>query len=94
MAGISLSGPSELSLHLFPVIAGIAGLLLFWRFCRLTLPPNTASLAVCLLAVSYYPVRHATEIKPYSCDLLMAMALLLPASRAVLSGQRTRWLAC
>ena len=39
-------GPSELSLHLFPLLAGVAGLLLFWRFCRFTLPPAAGSLAV------------------------------------------------
>ena len=35
-------GPSELALRLFPLLAGVAGLLLFWRFCRLTLSPATA----------------------------------------------------
>jgi hypothetical protein len=43
------------------------------------LDPLAAALAVGLLAVSYYPVRHSCEIKPYSLDLLLAVALLLAA---------------
>lgn len=85
-------GPSELSLRLFPLLAGIAGLLLFWRFCRLTLPPVVAALAVGLLAVSYFPVRHATEIKPYSFDLFMTMALLLPAVQWAREPGKIGWL--
>ena len=42
-------GPSELSLHLFPLLAGIAGLLLFWRFCWLTLPPVPSEIPRLLL---------------------------------------------
>jgi hypothetical protein len=30
-----------------------------------------------MLAVSYYPVRHSCEVKPYSIDLLVAVILLL-----------------
>src|SRR5438128_12053528 len=68
-------GTSELALRFFPVIAGIAAVLLFWRLCRVTLPPLIAALAVSLLAISYYPVRHATEVKPYDFDLFWAVAL-------------------
>lgn len=87
-----LFGPSELSLRLVPLLAGIIGLLLFRRFCTLTLPPLVAVLAVSMLAVSYFPVRHATEIKPYSFDLMFTLALLLPAVHWVREPERIRWL--
>src|SRR5437764_13702192 len=34
-------------------------------------------LAVGMLAASYFPVRHAAEIKPYGCDLLIALVLMV-----------------
>src|SRR5271157_3865795 len=33
-------------------------------------------LAVAVLAVSFYPIRHGAEIKPYASDLLAALILL------------------
>lgn len=39
-----------------------------------------AGLATAILAVSYYPVRHCVELKPYAFDLLASVALLLPAA--------------
>ena len=74
-----LLGPSELALRLLPFLAGAVALLLFWRLCRATLDPLPAALAVGLLAISYYPVRHACEVKPYSFDLLAAVGVMLPA---------------
>jgi hypothetical protein len=75
-----LLGYTELALRLLPFLAGIAALLLFVRLARLTLDPLAAVLAVGLLAVSYYPVRHSCEVKPYAFDLLAATALLLTAA--------------
>jgi hypothetical protein len=33
-----------------------------------------------MLAVSYYPLRHACEVKPYAFDLLASLLLLTPAA--------------
>ena len=85
-----LFGPSELVLRLLPYLAGLASLALFWSLCRRVLPPLPAALALALLSVSYYPVRHAVEVKPYSLDLLVALSLLLPAVRYVLNPERLR----
>lgn len=74
-----LLGTSELALRLLPLLAGLGSLLLFWKLSRRTLPPMAAALAIGFLAVSYYPVRHSCEVKPYSVDLFCALALLLPA---------------
>ena len=72
-------GPAEWVLRLLPFLAGLAALALFWPMCRRVLPPVSAALALAILAVSYYPVRHAVEVKPYSEDLLVTLSLLLPA---------------
>lgn len=85
-------GPSELSMRLLPYLMGLGALALFWPICRRALPPQAAALALALLAVSYYPVRHAVEVKPYAEDLLAAMALLAPGVLYILEPARCRWL--
>ena len=69
-------GASELSLRLVSFVAGLLGLLLFVRLARALLPPLPAALAVGILAVSYYPVRHSCEVKSYGVDLFVTAALL------------------
>lgn len=73
-------GDSELALRLLALVCGCAALLLFTRLARITLAPGPALLAVGLLAVSYFPVRHACEVKPYAGDLLVSVALLTVAA--------------
>ncbi|MHC5023315.1 MAG: glycosyltransferase family 39 protein [Planctomycetota bacterium] len=73
---IRLLGDSELALRLVPFLAGIVSVPLFARLARRALAPYGALLAVAILAASYYPVRHATEVKPYSIDLLASLVLL------------------
>jgi hypothetical protein len=79
---VKIAGTSELALRFLPVVAGIVAMLIFWPLATLAFKPlpegkATAVLATGILAVSYYPVRHACEVKPYSCDLLAAVCLLL-----------------
>ena len=81
-------GGAELALRLLPVLAGVASLLLFARLARLTLRPAAALAATGILAVAYYPVRHACEVKPYSFDLLMSLLLLTPAAVRLRFPQR------
>src|SRR5262245_20179516 len=58
-AAYHLLGPSELALRLPSLLAGCAALLLFVPLSRLLLSRSAALLAVGLLSVSYYPIRHA-----------------------------------
>jgi hypothetical protein len=88
-----LLGGAELALRLLPFLAGLATLPLFWRLARLVLPPAARYPAVVLFAVSYYPVRHSVEIKPYSLDLLVSLALLVVALTWLRRPERLRWLA-
>jgi 4-amino-4-deoxy-L-arabinose transferase-like glycosyltransferase len=85
-------GDSELALRLFPFLAGVAALLLFGRLARQALDPLAATLAVGILAVAYYPVRHTCEVKPYAFDLFLAVALLALAVSWLREPQRLRWL--
>jgi hypothetical protein len=68
-------GPGEWALRLVPFLAGVASLLLFWRFCLEATTRRSTLVAVAILAASFYPVRHATEVKPYATDLLVSMVL-------------------
>lgn len=68
-------GGSEAALRLLPLLAGLAAALLFWRLARIALNPLAGAVATGIFSVSYYPVRHACEAKPYAFDLLIAVGL-------------------
>ncbi len=85
-----LLGLGEAALRLMPVLAGIGSLYLLWRFVREALDRRSALAAVALFTASYYPVRHATEVKPYSFDLLFGVLLLILGWR-LLGGRGRRW---
>ncbi len=87
-------GPSEWALRLVPYLAGVASLLLFWRFCRDVATRRTVLVAVAILAASFYPVRHANEVKPYAVDLLVSLALTTAGWSVWREARSTgRWLA-
>jgi len=85
-------GTSELSMRLVPFLAGMTGLLLFWRLAYRALPPLAATLAVGFLAVAIWPVSMCTNIKPYSLDLCMSTLLLLLTVEFLHKPERLRWL--
>jgi 4-amino-4-deoxy-L-arabinose transferase-like glycosyltransferase len=86
-------GSAEWSVHLFPMLAGLFAFLFFWRSCRAAFSPLVAGLAIGILAVSYYPVRHATEVKPYAFDLLAAVVFAGLALEQLRHPRERRWLA-
>ena len=73
---VHVFGTGERALRLVPYLAGVASLLLFWRFCREVASRRTVLLAVAMLAASFFPVRHSTEVKPYAIDLLVSLTLI------------------
>jgi hypothetical protein len=87
-------GYSPLSLRLLPYLAGVVSVVLYWRLTRLMLGPLARCFAFGFLAVAYFPVAMSGLLKPYSCDLLMSLAITLPAVRFLRSPGETRWLAC
>lgn len=72
-------GPSEQVLRLLPTLAGLASLLLLWRWAPRALPRRQACLGIAIFAASYYPARHANEVKPYAVDLFVALVLTVLA---------------
>ena len=85
-------GPSEFAVRLLPLAAGLAAVVLFWRWSRLLLPPFAALLAVGFFALGYYPMRHSVEMKPYSLDQFSALCLYYLGTLWILQPQRTRYL--
>ena len=83
---------SEWSLRLFAVIASVSGMFLFRDLARATMDKMSTVLAVGVLAVSYYPIRHAAECKPYGSDLTAALLLAWLAVRWWQSPTKSRWL--
>jgi hypothetical protein len=82
-------GGSELAIRLLPFLSGLGSLFLFWRLAKSTLDSASALLAVGIFAVSYYPIRHSCEVKPYAFDLFWSLALLVQAVNWL--GCRDRW---
>jgi hypothetical protein len=85
-------GTSEWSVHLFPFLAGLVGLLIFWRASHTSFNSNAAGLAVAILVVSYYPVRHSCEVKPYAFDLCFAAMYLWMTLARLRNPDQDRWL--
>ncbi len=73
-------GGSEFSLRLLPLACSIAALLLFEKLARRLCSPPWAWLAVALMALSDRLIWHASEVKPYSGDVLAAVMLILIAT--------------
>ncbi|HEV2948893.1 MAG TPA: glycosyltransferase family 39 protein [Gemmataceae bacterium] len=88
-----LLGGSELAIRLLPFLAGVGSLFLFWRLARSSLNHVAALLAVGIFAVSYYPIRHSCEVKPYAFDLFWSLALLVPAVNWLVRPKQWAWLA-
>jgi hypothetical protein len=85
------AGPSEAFLRLLPLLAGIGGLVLFWRLARTLLSPMSAVLAVGVLAVSEWPIELCCSIKPYALDLFFGVLLQWLAIQALCQPGRTVW---
>ncbi len=93
-------GFSEYSLRLVPVLAASASVLLMRHVARRLFPGMPAVFAVALFAVSYYPVRHGAELKPYATDLLASLVLTAlavewlprPGGEPAEPPEKTRWL--
>jgi hypothetical protein len=92
LTSIKLFGFSEWSLRLWSIISAVTGVLLFHHLARRLLSPVAMVLAVGLFAVSYHPIRHAAECKPYASDLTASLVLVVLAVRAWQSPENRRWL--
>ena len=73
---VSVFGPTELALRLFPFLCGLASLLLFWRLAARILEGWGVSIAVGLFALGVPFIKYSAEAKQYGVDVLAAIALL------------------
>jgi hypothetical protein len=92
LTAVKLLGFSEWSLRLVPLLSGIVALLVFKHLAGRLLRGPAYALAVGLMAVAFYPMRHSAEVKPYASDLLVAVVLLALAVEWWSDRNRTRWL--
>lgn len=79
LAAFKLGGGGEQAMRLLPLLAGVLGLVGVARLATRLLPAFPAFLAVGFLSVAIWPVAMSTFAKPYSFDLLAAVAILLAA---------------
>jgi len=74
---VVLLGGSEYVLRLFPLLCGVASIVLFSRLVRRILDPLGAMIALGLFVVTDPLIYYASEAKPYSCDVTVSLLLLL-----------------
>ena len=74
-------GNSEYALRLLPFTASIVSLGVFYRLTRLYSSPLGGVIAIALFACGRYTLYFATELKPYSSDVAIALILFWLLSR-------------
>jgi len=72
---IRLFGPTELSLRLLPLLAGLASMFLFYKVAKDILRPAAVPVAMGLFAIAPPLVYYASEVKQYSTDVAVALVL-------------------
>jgi hypothetical protein len=92
LTAIKLLGFSEWPLRLFSLLAGVGSLFLFRHLATRLLRGLPLLLAVAIFAVSYYPIRHSAEVKPYASDLAVSLLLLVLAVEWLGRPEQSRWL--
>lgn len=73
----------EYALRAFPLVCGIASLLLYPQLARRVLEPAGALVAVAFFAFAGPIIYYASELKPYSGDLAATIAISLMAVAAL-----------
>jgi hypothetical protein len=90
-AAVIWLGYSEMVLRLIPAVCGMLSVLVFHHVSGRLLNGQARLLAVAVFAVSFYPIRHGAEIKPYASDLLAALVLLALAFEWLRDRDASRW---
>ncbi len=92
LAVTKLLGFSEWTLRLFPLLCSVASLFLFMHLAKRLTSGVTLVLTVAIFAVSYHPIRHAADVKPYASDLLTSLLLIVLAVEWWRRPDRSGWL--
>ncbi len=80
-AMVEILGPNEYALRLFPLLAALLGLVLFYRLCSKFLPDRYLIFPLFLFSFGMPLLQYATEVKQYSSDILVTILLLLLSFR-------------
>jgi len=83
---VKLFGTNEYALRLVPITAGIGSVLLFYRVAKQCLNERALLVAMCLFCASEPLIYYASEVKQYSSDVLVAVAILWPTIRSLQQG--------
>ncbi|MDP9172499.1 MAG: glycosyltransferase family 39 protein [Planctomycetota bacterium] len=79
----SVFGTGERSLRLFPLFMGLAALPLFFAVTRRVLGPRGGVFAMSLFAVLGPLIYYASEVKQYSSDVTVCLAIVLAMLRFI-----------
>jgi hypothetical protein len=78
---VAVLGGNDYSLRLFPLLAGTAGLVLFYFLARRVVAPLALPLAVAVVALSNPTIFYTTADKQYAVDFAIAVLVLLSGMR-------------
>jgi hypothetical protein len=92
LALVQLLGFSEYTLRLFPLLCGLASVMLFRHTASRVLQGTALVFAVAIFSVAYPGIRYACEAKPYGCDLLVSLGLISLVIEWFRQPGRTFWL--
>jgi hypothetical protein len=76
---VTILGPSELALRLFPLLCGILSVILFRRLAERVLTGAGPAVAVFLFAIGVPLIRYGGDVKQYAVDIAAAIGLMLVA---------------
>jgi hypothetical protein len=76
-------GNNEYALRLVPLMSAIAGLILFYRLLTKYCSPHVSFIALFLFSLGGPLIYYSSEVKPYSGDVAIALAIYLMASQMV-----------
>lgn len=79
--GATLLGSGEAGLRLFPYLASVAGIVLFWRLASRFLSPPSLAGALAVFALSPTLLWYARNVKQYSGDVAAVLLIVLLALR-------------
>lgn len=85
-------GNREYALRLFPLIAGVVSLVLFYHVAKKCLNATAVPVGLALAAFSVSLVYFSNEVKPYSSDAACSLAIFL-LTLIALEGKRAAFLA-
>lgn len=85
---VILLGNQDQVMRLFPLIAGIIAIYLFYRIAQVHI--KGGMLAVFLFAISWSLIYYSSELKQYSSDVMIALLLVFLAIRCLKEGVQAR----